>query len=115
METVAGLTARCRRFNNQWNAVAIRREVPLMNLWTPGSLVNTYCPVSNCKHHAAASVYRQLGFSTPSKDAHVFFTQSFLQVPPDRTYRASASKFTHPLFSEIVMRIPPWTQVLRCV
>jgi hypothetical protein len=110
---LAALTGQRAQFNNQGNTVAIRREVPLMNLWTPVNLVSANCPVSNCKHHAA-SVYRQLGLSTPAKAVRNFSPQPFQQVPPDRTYRASASKFTHTLY-EIVMRIPPWTQVLRCV
>jgi hypothetical protein len=53
-----------------------------MNLWTPGSLVSTNCPVSNCKHHPAASVYQQLGLSTPAKVARVFLTHPSCKFHP---------------------------------
>jgi hypothetical protein len=98
----AALTASRREFNNHCNAVAIRRGVPLMNFQAPGNQVIADCPVSHSKHHSATSVYRLLGLSTPAKLALELLTTPFHHSPPDRTYRATSSKLSHP-FSVIFL------------
>jgi hypothetical protein len=104
-------------FNNQQNAVAIRRDAPLMKFRTPGNLVIADCPVSYSKHDSAASESQQLGFSTPSKAkaATELFTTTFLQSPTRPDASGKLHYPHHPIIHAIIMRIPLWTQALRCV
>jgi hypothetical protein len=111
MSAAALTVCRCG-FNNQRNAVAIRQDVPLIKFRTPGNLVITDCPVSYSEH---LSKPQQVGRSTPA----TAFTELFITPFPQPLTRPDVSgkqqQLHHSIIRAIIMRIPLWTQVLRCV
>jgi hypothetical protein len=113
----AALTVWRREFNNRCNAVAFRRDAPLMKFRTPVNLVLADCPVSYSKHNSTASELQQLGLATPSKatTAIQVLTSLFFQ-PLTRPDASGTLQQPHrPIIRANLMRIHLWTQVLRCV
>ena len=111
MCAVALTVCRCG-FNNQDNAVAIRQDVPLMKFRTPGNLVITDCPVSYREHFSKP---QQVGCFTPTKAATELFIMPFPQPLARPDVSGTLQQIHHTIIRAIIMRIPIWTQVLRCV
>ena len=83
-----------------------------MKFRTPGNLVITDCPVSYSEH---SSKPQQVGRFTPSNAATELLITLFPQPLTRPDVSGNLQQIHHTIIREIIMRIPLWTQVLRCV
>ncbi len=86
-----------------------------MKFRTRGNLVIADCPVSYSKHDSTASESQQLGLSAPFQVVDPCNTSLILQTLTRLDASDNQHHLQHPNFRDIIMRIPLWTQVLRCV
>jgi hypothetical protein len=101
-------------FNNQANAVAMYRGVLLIIFPRQGNLITADYLARSDKYYNAASDFQQLGLATPSKATPLFFLPSLqYKTRPDVSDIKQQSIYL--TFYVITIRIPLWTQVLRCV
>ena len=83
-----------------------------MKFRTPGNLVIADCPVSYSERFSKP---QQVGRFTPSEAATELFVTPFPQPLTRPDVSGKLQQPHHSIIRAIIMRIPIWTQVLRCV